>query len=425
MALTIPVRFVDGVGNVPAAANWNDDFDWVTALAYGIGFLSNGGQEKWTTTTFTNPANGTALSTNWTEVKSGTTPCTADVTREASIIDTGLYSMKVNITGAGSSDSYWAIKQSLPNPSGFGSLTLVAGVRIKVATASKVRVKIYDGTNTAYSSFHTGDGTWQLLQAKLAAVASPSEVTMTIEINPANFTDAVYMDSGYVYVVPSAISARALASLVYSPIADVVAGEFLQISGGTMTGAIAMGSNKITGLAAATSNGDALRYEQLFGGDVTLIGNLIFNPTTKGVKGTTTNDNAAALNVGEYVSATVARTSPVTGAATGTYKDLQSISLTAGDWDITIVTGCETGSGQTGWETGIGTTSGNSSLGANYGDNLLQMGGITVGFDAGTCIAVWRVSISATTTYYHKILGFFPSGTTPAFYGRMSARRVR
>ena len=34
-------------------------------------------------------------------------------------------------------------------------------------------------------------------------------------------------------------------------------------SGGTMAGAIAMGSNKITGLAAATANGDALRYEQL------------------------------------------------------------------------------------------------------------------------------------------------------------------
>lgn len=34
-------------------------------------------------------------------------------------------------------------------------------------------------------------------------------------------------------------------------------------SGDTMSGALAMGSNKITGLAAATANGDAVRFEQL------------------------------------------------------------------------------------------------------------------------------------------------------------------
>lgn len=38
---------------------------------------------------------------------------------------------------------------------------------------------------------------------------------------------------------------------------------YLEKSGGTMTGAIAMGNNKITGLAAGTANGDAVRYEQL------------------------------------------------------------------------------------------------------------------------------------------------------------------
>ena len=36
----------------------------------------------------------------------------------------------------------------------------------------------------------------------------------------------------------------------------------LNLSGGTMSGAIAMGNSKITGLAAGTANGDAVRYEQ-------------------------------------------------------------------------------------------------------------------------------------------------------------------
>ena len=45
--------------------------------------------------------------------------------------------------------------------------------------------------------------------------------------------------------------------------ADVDAAALLK-AGGTMSGAIAMGgTNKITGLAAADANGDAVRYEQL------------------------------------------------------------------------------------------------------------------------------------------------------------------
>lgn len=36
----------------------------------------------------------------------------------------------------------------------------------------------------------------------------------------------------------------------------------LNLSGGSMTGAIAMGGNKITGLGAATANGDAMRYQE-------------------------------------------------------------------------------------------------------------------------------------------------------------------
>jgi len=46
----------------------------------------------------------------------------------------------------------------------------------------------------------------------------------------------------------------------------------LLLAGGTMAGAIAMGSNKITGLAAGTTAGDAVRYEQallLAGGTMT------------------------------------------------------------------------------------------------------------------------------------------------------------
>src|SRR5690606_35881291 len=52
----------------------------------------------------------------------------------------------------------------------------------------------------------------------------------------------------------------------------------LLLAGGTMAGNIAMGSNKVTGLAAGTTSGDAVRYEQallLAGG--TMSGNINAN----------------------------------------------------------------------------------------------------------------------------------------------------
>lgn len=48
----------------------------------------------------------------------------------------------------------------------------------------------------------------------------------------------------------------------YDTITNAI-GSYLLKAGGTMAGALAMGSNKITGLAAASANGDAVRYEQL------------------------------------------------------------------------------------------------------------------------------------------------------------------
>lgn len=55
----------------------------------------------------------------------------------------------------------------------------------------------------------------------------------------------------------------------------------------TMAGAIAMGSNKITGLAAASANGDAVRYEQLFGVYLPLAGGTMAGAIAMGGYGIT------------------------------------------------------------------------------------------------------------------------------------------
>jgi len=54
--------------------------------------------------------------------------------------------------------------------------------------------------------------------------------------------------------------------------------------------------------------------------------------STSGVIGTTTNDNAPVGSVGQYLSSAVALAT--TGLTTGVVANITSISITAGDWDI-------------------------------------------------------------------------------------------
>ena len=69
--------------------------------------------------------------------------------------------------------------------------------------------------------------------------------------------------------------------------------------------------------------------------NLTVNGSITFSPTTTGINGTTTNDSAQTGKVGEYISATA---SAVNAPASATWGDLASISLTAGDWDVSAAT---------------------------------------------------------------------------------------
>jgi len=150
---------------------------------------------------------------------------------------------------------------------------------------------------------------------------------------------------------------------------------------------------------------------------------LIFSPTTNGIKGTTTNDNTTAGNVGEYVESVVSGDTNYGTASQ--YSDGTSISLTAGDWDVTAL--CYANSGSTALVTlvgvGISVTSGNSSTGLVTGSNFV-FGDVSSTFRVDQVIPAYRMSLSGTTTVYMKIYAAY-SGTTPTFRGRLSARRMR
>lgn len=146
-----------------------------------------------------------------------------------------------------------------------------------------------------------------------------------------------------------------------------------------------------------------------------ILSTLRFNPTTNGIIGTPTNDNAIAGVVGEYVTASVASGSAVT-LSSGISGNITSISLTAGDWDVigqVLGGGSVSTTSLQGW---CSTTSA-TLADPNYTSIVGTFGG------AGLTTPKIRVSIASTTTVYlsARIAG---SGTITG-WGVITARRVR
>lgn len=140
------------------------------------------------------------------------------------------------------------------------------------------------------------------------------------------------------------------------------------------------------------------------------------------VRGSNTNDSAASGYIGEAVRSFVSVASLVSLVNTQ-WKDVTSISLTAGDWDVNGIV-LIAGSTTTDWEMGISTTTGNSGAGMNEGDNSTEGPLPIAGSNMPGVIPSWRISLSTTTTVYLKAVANFASSTAQV-YGRISARRMR
>ena len=150
--------------------------------------------------------------------------------------------------------------------------------------------------------------------------------------------------------------------------------------------------------------------------------------STNGIIGTTTNDNANTGSVGEYVSATLAAGSAVT-LTTGTITNVTSISLTAGDWDISGTVGLVmTGTTSLNYFS-LGTTTsagGGPNLDAGFQLGFPTGGGAIAVSGVGPVypIPTARYSLSATTTIYLNANVSFSTSTCKA-YGVIRARRIR
>ncbi len=198
----------------------------------------------------------------------------------------------------------------------------------------------------------------------------------------------------------------------------------LALTGGTMSGAIAMGSNKVTGLAAATTNGDALRYEQLVGAYLLLTGGTMSGAIAMGANkitglanGTAASDSASFGQIYYGFQAPVQATT--TTQFTTTSGTFQTTNLTASITPTSIshrikVTVTGAGSNSTSGTNGIFSIfRGSTNLaGANGFANIMP---------AAAALAKCPVAMSfidspattSSTTYSVKI--FNDGGATTSF----------
>ncbi len=260
-------HFLENVpGSFPDAEKYMANWQWILAQAKG-NFLSGPGFELWSAgTSISNPANGAALSDGWTLEKGGTGTATADFSRESVIIDTaGTYSMEASISVAGSSNSFLNVKQSVANFSRFAGLTVNFAVKVRTATANKVRVSVYDGVTTVYSSYHTGSGSFEKLSAAITCAQALTELTVKIEIT-SDFTDSVFIDSSFLYVIESTMTQDTRDALEYfgpdDPLSLLI-GTLTVLQNATIAGTLAV-TGALSAASAALSgdldlNGNDLR----------------------------------------------------------------------------------------------------------------------------------------------------------------------
>ena len=179
-----------------------------------------------------------------------------------------------------------------------------------------------------------------------------------------------------------------------------------------------------TDVTAGSFDTDYQIYNKVNGADSLAIN---ITQTEVSLRGTNTNNNAAASRVGEVVSASVASGSAV--ALTSTVaKTVTSISLTAGDWDVygnvAFVSAATTSINAEGGSISLVTNTLDVTPGRfEMNAHAALVPGVSSTLQVEPTMAV-RLSLSATTTVYLVAYSVFTIAAYSAF-GQIWARRAR
>ncbi len=208
---------------------------------------------------------------------------------------------------------------------------------------------------------------------------------------------------------------------------------FGAIIGTTFNGnTLTAGSSTYTGTAAQTytfptTSASVARTDaaQTFTGVQTF--SSATNPTA-GETGVSTNSNAAAGIIGEYIESKLAPASAVSITSGASSTTITSVSLTAGDWDCDGAVGASVNSAtlvqfiQAGTNTSAALPSASDALGRvelSYGST-----GQALVTDTRFVVPTYRYSLSGTTTIFLQLGATFTVNVMTG-YGGLRCRRVR
>lgn len=144
--------------------------------------------------------------------------------------------------------------------------------------------------------------------------------------------------------------------------------------------------------------------------------------------GVTTNSNAASGYIGEEIKSAISTSTNYT--TTATYQNVTSITLTAGDWDVsamlTLVANSSTLTVNNPVIFATSTTTGATDAHSVQGINISYISSMTAGGTGAISGAItpYRVSISSSTTIYLISQATFTVGN-PQYVGSIRARRIR
>jgi hypothetical protein len=300
------------------------------------------------------------------------------------------------------------------------SITALAGTAYTNVAAD---VGIMEGVNGYV--FVDASGSAQIIVGLDAAVGGATGASIThrwgIYLNSYGSVQGATTDVGILVTAEGTVGWKKMfqfssdAHAAFDPAADL----FYFDSGQTIA--------NVFNCANATVTGNILNFP-----NVTLTGAGALT-LAEGVKGTATNNNAGAGFVGEYVSSSILSNAAVS-LATTTVKDVTSISLTAGDWDVWGCVALTGGSTTTlrvisGWlSTASATFPATSPESADNGFGLLYNGANDTIFvnwgNPQVSLTPKRFSLASTTTIYMSTLAIFSVSTCSAF-GFIGARRRR